>query len=252
MAATSVAEPSQEGSAKPTGAAAAPATSHASDLVPSNPLWALPLTKLTATRERPLFSPSRRPPPPVEVAKAAPPPPPPPPPEPEKLQLSLVGTVVNADGEGFGLFLNPAGPIAPLRLKTGDAYKGWVLRAVRQREVEFNKEQQVSVLKLPAREKKPARPATEDNSGPRPVAAPAATSLTAPADRGTEVANQTTPQATSPDTQVANVRKSGFRRPGSSEGETPPPIGDVVIQQPAMLLAPPSPPQVNPFGRGSH
>src|SRR5258708_33146709 len=33
-----------------------------------NPLWAVPLDALSMTRERPLFSPSRRPPPPVVVA----------------------------------------------------------------------------------------------------------------------------------------------------------------------------------------
>ena len=51
----------------------------------ANPLWAIPLDSLTATRERPLFSVSRRPPP-APVAAAAPiveaPPPPPPPSEP--------------------------------------------------------------------------------------------------------------------------------------------------------------------------
>jgi general secretion pathway protein N len=50
--------------------------------VSANPLWAIPLSALTATRNRPLFTPSRRPPEPV-VASApaagarAPPPPPP-------------------------------------------------------------------------------------------------------------------------------------------------------------------------------
>src|ERR1700739_4453914 len=39
-----------------------------------NPLWGIPLRVLTATRERPLFSPSRRPPAPPAVAAPAPPP----------------------------------------------------------------------------------------------------------------------------------------------------------------------------------
>src|SRR5262249_59935905 len=47
-----------------------------------NPLWAVPLSALTVTRDRPLFSASRRPPPPAGVApppvvRAKPPPPPP-------------------------------------------------------------------------------------------------------------------------------------------------------------------------------
>src|SRR5260370_26332814 len=52
-----------------------------------NPLWALPLERLSITRERPIFSPSRRPPTPapsyvapVAVWPAAPPPGPPAPP----------------------------------------------------------------------------------------------------------------------------------------------------------------------------
>src|SRR5262249_27063735 len=52
----------------------------------ANPLWAIPLRQLTATRERPPFSPSRRP----RAALAAKPPPAPAPPpkpaEPEKPQ----------------------------------------------------------------------------------------------------------------------------------------------------------------------
>src|SRR5580693_1934572 len=67
----------------------------------ANPLWALPLATLSTTRERPIFSASRRPPPPataaVTVAKA---PPPPKPREAERPSLSLVGTVTGVD-EGF-------------------------------------------------------------------------------------------------------------------------------------------------------
>ena len=64
-----------------------------------NPLWAIPLRALAATRERPLFSASRRPPSPVApsapiaralpvAVKAA---------EPERPPLLLIGTVVSAD-----------------------------------------------------------------------------------------------------------------------------------------------------------
>ena len=37
----------------------------------ANPLWAIPLTQLSATRERPIFSPSRRPPPAAVAAEPA-------------------------------------------------------------------------------------------------------------------------------------------------------------------------------------
>ena len=42
-----------------------------------NPLWSVPLDDLSATRDRPVFAPSRRPPP-VAAVNAAPPPAPPP------------------------------------------------------------------------------------------------------------------------------------------------------------------------------
>ena len=63
-----------------------------------NPLWGVPLRTLSATRERPIFSPSRRPPPEaVAVAPAAPVPQAPRPAVAERPSLALVGTIV---GEG--------------------------------------------------------------------------------------------------------------------------------------------------------
>lgn len=100
-----------------------------------NPLWAIPLRQLNATRERPLFVPSRRAPPPV-IANAPRPPPAPPTeksPEAEPLQLSLIGTVASEKG-ALGVFLDKAGG-APLRLKVGQVHKGWTLRSVGRRDV---------------------------------------------------------------------------------------------------------------------
>lgn len=99
-----------------------------------NPLWAIPLNRLRATRERPLFVPSRRPPAPV-VANAPRPASAPieKPPETEPLQLSLVGTVAGEKG-ALGVFLDKAGG-TPLRLKVGEAHKGWTLRSVGRRDV---------------------------------------------------------------------------------------------------------------------
>ena len=115
----------------------------------ANPLWAVPLVTLTATRDRPIFSASRRPPQaavaPATVAKVAPAPKPR---EPERPQLSLVGTVAS-DNEGFGIFLDNA-THAALRLKVGEEYQGWKLRAVRGREVTLEKDQQSATLALPA------------------------------------------------------------------------------------------------------
>ncbi len=93
----------------------------------ANPLWAIPLATLSNTRERPIFSPSRRPPPAqTPVAVAAPPAPPPAPPRVERPPLALVGTVAG-DDESFGIFVDKATSTA-LRLKVGEDYQGWRLR----------------------------------------------------------------------------------------------------------------------------
>jgi general secretion pathway protein N len=169
---------------KPKSAAAglaAPSATATADSVPSaNPLWTIPLGSLTATRERPLFSPSRRPPPPVVVAKAPPPPPPPPKPaEPEKPQLSLVGTVLGENWERIGLFVNPADRNA-VRLRLGEDHKGWVLRAVRPRQVVLEKGQQRAVLELPQRDVRTGGLPSPPPSPPLSAAPAAATNVVGP------------------------------------------------------------------------
>jgi general secretion pathway protein N len=114
----------------------------------ANPLWAIPLTALSGTRERPLFSASRRPPPALATAPV-----PAPkvvavkPRERERPQLDLVGTIASGD-EGFGIFLNQSTKVA-LRLKVGEDYQGWKLRSVQGREATLEKDQLVFTLELP-------------------------------------------------------------------------------------------------------
>jgi hypothetical protein len=114
----------------------------------ANPLWAIPLSVLTATRERPIFTASRRPPAPavapVIIVRA---PPPPPPREPEKPRLALVGTIVGGP-DGFGIFIDQASRSA-LRLKLGEQHDGWILRSVQGREVTLEKDQQTAVIAMP-------------------------------------------------------------------------------------------------------
>ena len=126
-------------------APAAPASERA---LSANPLWAIPLTALSGTRDRPIFSSSRRPPAPAvapaavpKVAAA------PKPREPERPQLSLVGTIASGD-EGFGIFLDQSTKAA-LRLKVGEDYQGWKLRSVQGREATLEKDQQAVTLALP-------------------------------------------------------------------------------------------------------
>jgi general secretion pathway protein N len=114
-----------------------------------NPLWAIPLSSLTATRERPLFLPSRRAPAaavagPIAVA---PPPPPPPPAQPERPALMLIGVIVG-ESDGFAVFLDQA-TNAVVRLKTGQDHDGWVLRAVKGREATLHKNGKSEILALP-------------------------------------------------------------------------------------------------------
>jgi general secretion pathway protein N len=110
------------------------------------------------TRERPIFSPSRRPPPVVVAAPPTPSAPPPPPklPRLERPQLSLVGTV-SGDDERFGIFIDQTTKAA-LRLRIGEDYQGWKLRAVQGREVTLEYEQQSAILTLPQPATTPGQP----------------------------------------------------------------------------------------------
>jgi hypothetical protein len=145
-----------------------------------NPLWGIPLRILTATRERPLFSPARRPPAPPVVA--APPVAPRPvaaskPPEPERPPLTIVGTIVGG-GDAIGVFINQA-TNEVIRIHAGQAHEGWVLRSVQGREASFEKEERQATLALPA---PGAMPGPAPAAGqPVPAVFPAAVAAPAPA-----------------------------------------------------------------------
>ena len=114
-----------------------------------NPLWAVPLSALSATRERPLFSPSRRPPsPPVVAAPQLAPPPPAPPPEPAQPPLALLGTI-SGGSEGLGIFQDQTNQ-GLIRLKVGQSHTGWLLISVHGREARFEKGKRSATLALPA------------------------------------------------------------------------------------------------------
>lgn len=111
-----------------------------------NPLWGITIESLHATRERPLFSPSRRPPTPAAIAAPLPPPPPPPPPD--KPGLALLGTVAGAS-VGYAVFLDNATHDI-LRLKTGEGQGGWILQSVKNREAVLVKNDRTAVMRLPS------------------------------------------------------------------------------------------------------
>jgi general secretion pathway protein N len=114
-----------------------------------NPLWAVPLRLLSATRERPIFSPSRRPPAPAVVAAPHAPPPAPvvKPAEPDHPPLAIVGTIVGG-ADGIGVFIDEATRNV-VRLKTGQVHDGWILRSIEGREAVFEKDRRKARLTLP-------------------------------------------------------------------------------------------------------
>ena len=128
-----------------------------------NPLWAIPLSSLSATRERPLFTPSRRPP---AAAIAGPPRVDPvaatPPTEPERPRLMLVGAIVGDQG-GIAIFVDQTTNDV-VRLRTGESHSGWMLRSVRGREAMFQKNSETLTLAMPV----PGAPPTGAPGAPLP------------------------------------------------------------------------------------
>jgi hypothetical protein len=115
-----------------------------------NPLWAVPLSALSMTRERPLFSPSRRPiAPAVAAARIVAHAPSPKPAEPDHPPLTLVGTIVGG-AESIAIFADQVTKNF-IRLKTGQDHAGWTLRNIFGREARFERGDREATLGLPAR-----------------------------------------------------------------------------------------------------
>jgi hypothetical protein len=191
-----------------------------------NPLWAIPLQQLSATRDRPLFAPTRRPPPVVTSAVSSAPPPPPPskPPEPEKPTLALIGTAIGGAAERVAVFFDNAAR-SVVRLKAGEDHQGWILRLVQRREVVLEKGREKAVLSLP--------PPEQSKNLPMPSPAP-------PENRSVK-----RPEKTSPPPSGTAENASAPPAVGPSDS---PPIG---VNPPSALIQPPqfkpAPPPVNPF-----
>jgi general secretion pathway protein N len=113
-----------------------------------NPLWTVPLSALPATRDRPLFSVSRRPPfvaapiaapPPKQEALA--------PPAPERPLLALIGTIVSPKASVAILQGSNAESIS--RLRVGQENDGWRVRGIGIRSIVVEKGAQSVQLGLP-------------------------------------------------------------------------------------------------------
>jgi general secretion pathway protein N len=113
----------------------------------SNPLWSAPLEALSATRDRPLFSPSRRSPsvapsdplPQKQEALA--------PLAPERPALKLVGTIVSSDKSVA--ILQGSSPESMLRLRVGQNSDGWLVQKIGLRSIVVEKGSQSVQLELP-------------------------------------------------------------------------------------------------------
>lgn len=131
-----------------------------------NPLWTIPLSALNETRDRPLFSVSRRPPAPL-VQAAAPPqvkePAPPPPAPPERPTLALIGTIISPTTSEA--MVRDTATQAVTRLRQGEAASGWLLKTVKLRSIVVEKGEQSATLALPE-----PLDASSDQLSPNPLA----------------------------------------------------------------------------------
>lgn len=113
-----------------------------------NPLWGISIESLHATRERPLFAPSRRPPSPAPAAALPAAKPAPVAPVVDQPSLDLLGIVVGG-GSGYAVFLNNS-TRGIVRLRTGEGNNGWILQSVTDREAVLEKDNRKVVVHLPS------------------------------------------------------------------------------------------------------
>jgi hypothetical protein len=112
-----------------------------------NPLWGIPMSALSVTRERPIFSVTRRPP--------APPPPPkplveapaPPPAPPEPPSLALLGTATGGT-DNVAVIIDQTTKNL-VRLRVGESVSGWFLRSLDSRTMTIEKDSRSVTLSLP-------------------------------------------------------------------------------------------------------
>ncbi len=95
--------------------------------LPAQPYYAMaPLEDFSGILERPLFSPTRRPPEQGVAAAAAPN---------SKLQITLVGVIISSEEQIAIVRLKDASSFA--RLSVGDSFQGWVLDSIEPSRITF-------------------------------------------------------------------------------------------------------------------
>lgn len=120
-------------------------------------LAGIPLATLAATRERPLFIPSRRrpaaPPAQAELEPAMPPPPPAPAEEPPP-RFTLLGIIRSPKNGGAAVVLDEADH-SSVSLKPGDDRHGWVVQTVNGNVVTLKHGERVVTLTYPQPQTRP-------------------------------------------------------------------------------------------------
>ena len=107
-----------------------------------NPLAAVSLSSLVNTRERPIFTPTRRAPklpnvlPPKLIA------------EPSRPELALLGVITEGTG-GLAICRDEKTQLV-VRLQIGQTYAGWTLQKLDHREAAFERDNKTSVLTIPS------------------------------------------------------------------------------------------------------
>jgi general secretion pathway protein N len=136
----------------------------------ATPLAAQSLESLSATRDRPLFSPTRRPPPPPPppaVAEKAPPPPPPPPPD-----VALFGIVMDGTTARAVIRANPAAKMTNVEI--GDDVGGWKVAQIEGQKLVLALDGRLATFVMFSRANA-NNVATSANVAPSPAPAPQAT-----------------------------------------------------------------------------
>ena len=137
-----------------------------SDPPKGNPLWAIPMSKLSATRDRPLFSPSRRPPPPTISAAPEPPPTLIKPVVPESPSFKLVGTIIGEDHR-IGIFMSETSKTT-IRIREGEGDSGWTLRSIDSHSALFEGYGRMVTLAFPDPEQSGDPAGAADSAGAAP------------------------------------------------------------------------------------
>jgi hypothetical protein len=106
----------------------------------ANPLWAIPLSSLSTTRNRPIFSATRRLSSPVQLSSASPS-------SEKRPPFALVGAIAG-QSEGIAIILDERTK-STIRLKTGETHLGWTLRGVKGREATLQNDNLSAILELP-------------------------------------------------------------------------------------------------------